>query len=263
MARGASPAQDSGCCRPRLADSWVLGISTAAAKPTSFGETRRMGTSTCGTRMAREALPGKTLGVALRLADLGYRRFQRAAAKADILWQNTTNGDVHLWNSNGSGGFTGQDLGSSPRLDHSQTGLIQDLKSVGARIGTAWRSPRDGVSGISCRGPVGDHARNLLEHHRELRFCVALFPWWHFPFACGLPQDGRPRPDTGRATPRRPQQRGPQSRKRPRSSSSSALSLAHALATVLRASLTAFDCSPKPAWSPEGLKPVRRLAPAR
>jgi hypothetical protein len=41
-------------------------------------------------------------------------------------------------------------------------------------------------------------------------------------------------------------------------------SLAHALATVLRASLTAFDRSPKTASGRlEGLKPVRRLAPAR
>ncbi|MGH6797712.1 MAG: FG-GAP-like repeat-containing protein, partial [Roseiarcus sp.] len=29
---------------------------------------------------------------------------------SDILWRNS-NGDTELWNSNGSGGFAGQDLG--------------------------------------------------------------------------------------------------------------------------------------------------------
>ena len=44
----------------------------------------------------------------------------------------------------------------------------------------------------------------------------------------------------------------------------SALSLRHALATVLRATLTGFDRPPEPARrSPEALKPIRWLAPAR
>ena len=33
---------------------------------------------------------------------------------SDILWQNSSSGNVQLWNSNGSGGFTGQDLGVHP-----------------------------------------------------------------------------------------------------------------------------------------------------
>ena len=32
------------------------------------------------------------------------------APVSDILWRNATNGDVAIWNSNGSGGFTGNDL---------------------------------------------------------------------------------------------------------------------------------------------------------
>ena len=39
---------------------------------------------------------------------------QVGGSSSDILWQNSSSGDVQLWNSNGSGGFTFENLGDVP-----------------------------------------------------------------------------------------------------------------------------------------------------
>ena len=61
--------------------------------------------------------------------------------KSDILWRSTANGDAFLWNSNGSGGFTFQDLGV---VDPSyQAAGVGDFNGDG-EADVLWRNPTSG-----------------------------------------------------------------------------------------------------------------------
>jgi hypothetical protein len=55
-------------------------------------------------------LTGQDLGLVTNDWLVGGTGDFNGDGKSDIFWRNA-NGDAALWNSNGSGGFTGQDLG--------------------------------------------------------------------------------------------------------------------------------------------------------
>ena len=69
--------------------------------------------------------------------------------EADILWQNTSSGDVLLWNSNGTGGFTPQDLGVQSGWQIAGTGDFNGADEAGI----LWRNASTG--GVKLWDPNG------------------------------------------------------------------------------------------------------------
>ena len=77
---------------------------------------------------------------------------------ADILWRNSTNGDVELWNSNGSGGFTYDNVGavnSSWRI--AGTG---DFNGAG-EAGLLWRNTNGSIELWNANGSGGFNYQSL------------------------------------------------------------------------------------------------------
>ena len=80
---------------------------------------RNSTTSVVVTNVQNTTPPGVT-------TTLPPSNFFGSVAEASILWQNA-NGDVELWNPNGSGGFTGQDLGVSTGWQIAGTATSTEL----------------------------------------------------------------------------------------------------------------------------------------
>ena len=98
--------------------SWQIvgtGDFNGIGETASCGATRRMGMSSSGTRIAggawaRGASPTKTWASSTPIGRSKELEISTALAKT-ASYGAIRNGDVELWNSNGSGGFTYQNLG--------------------------------------------------------------------------------------------------------------------------------------------------------
>jgi hypothetical protein len=80
-----------------------------------------------------------------------------AASASNILWRNS-NGDVALWNSNGAGGFTGQDLGVVP--SSWQIEGTGDFNGK-AEDGILWRNSNGDVALWNSNGAGGFTGQDL------------------------------------------------------------------------------------------------------
>ena len=85
------------------------GISTAMDCPTSSGATATA-TRISGIRTARAASRAIDLGVVSTSWQTAGTGDFTGNGLSDIFWRNS-DGDTYLWNSNGAGGFTGEELG--------------------------------------------------------------------------------------------------------------------------------------------------------
>ena len=157
-------------------------ISTATASPTSSGATPT-GTPVSGSRTAPAASPPGPRRHRHSWQIAGVGDFN-GDGKSDILWRNT-NGDAYLWNSNGSGGFSVQDLGGRrDKLADRRRRRLQRRRQVRHPLAQhqrrhldLWNSNGSGGFAYQDLGVVGnslaDRRRRRLQRRRQGRHPLA------------------------------------------------------------------------------------------
>ena len=79
----------------------------------------------------------------------------------DIVWRNSSSGDVQLWNSNGSGGFTIEDLGVHTGWQIEGAGDFNG----GGPDGILWQNSSSGIVQLwNSNGSGGFTEQNLGVH---------------------------------------------------------------------------------------------------